>query len=661
MLRGTLGRARSFVPCAPQQTVGLGLAQLAAVVLALSCTVSARAGYVWQVASTSGPSPSPRYDHTMVYDNTRQKVMLFGGRNTTSFFNDLWEWDSQNQSAPWTNVTPPGLKPSARYGHAMAYDSNRDKIVLFGGRDTSTKNDTWEWDPATGNWSEITLATSPSARMYHGMAYDPGLGQMVLYGGTPSTGALGDTWEWDGDPTHPWVYKTTEICLQPPPPDAYGTCPRFDFGMTYNGAEGAIVMFGGTDGFNCSNSAPLYTSLSHTFKWDSFNSKWWRLPQQQVGSPPSRRHKHEMAWDNISGNIVLYGGDTIGCAPGGGVQQDTWTWNNPAGWAQQSASSQMPRAGHAMAFDETIGATGGVVVHGGHDGSQLFGNTLVGYAVPGGTTACPPQFNLSNPSTYKHRLFYITGISNNIPWSWSISWGGNTIYEPNVPGVPAGSNAAALAAAFVASINSHCQSDQLLAVQISGHPDQFRVIVGGNQNFSLCVGPAGQPPNCCVSSVISCSFNPVISEILLSGEDCNANGMDDYIDLLESPGLDGNGDGIIDTCQAAPSDLNCDGTVSGADIAGFALALTNPAAYQDQYTDCLLINADLDGDGEVTTADIGPFVDGLIGALPPAPTGACCLIDGTCVDDQSPPECSAAGGTYQGDDTTCDLVLCASD
>ncbi len=633
---------------------GVLMAGLITSIVCLSWTASLRAGYVWQAAATSGPSA--RYDHTMVYDSIRQKVMLFGGRNTTSFFNDLWEWDSQNQSAPWTNVTPAGLKPSARYGHALAYDSNRDKIVLFGGLDGSARNDTWEWDLATGSWSQITLANSPSARLYHGMAYDPGRGQMVLYGGTPIGGALGDTWEWDGNPASGWVQKATSLGCQGPP--GYGMCERFSFGMTYNGLVGAVVLFGGTgDGSNCSSSDSLYGSFDLTYRWNGIAWAWY----SQGASQPSRRHKHELVWDNISDNMVLYGGDATGCVAGGGIKQDTWTWKNSTGWAQQSSASQMPRAGHAMAFDETIGATGGVVLHGGHDGSQLFGNTLVGYAIPGGTTACPPQFNLSNPSTYKHRLFYVTGNSNNIPWSWSISWGGNTIYEPNVPGVPAGSNAAALAAAFVASINSHCQGNQLLAVQINGHPDQFRVIVGGNQSFSLCVGPAGQPANCCVSSVISCPFNPVISEILLSGEDCDGNGMDDTIDLLSSPGLDGNGDGVIDTCQAAPSDLNCDGTVSGADIAGFTLALTNPAAYQDEYQDCLLINADLDGDGEVTIDDIGAFVDGLIDVEPPAPSGACCLIDGTCVDDQSQLECSEAGGAYQGDGTTCDFILCASD
>lgn len=37
--------------------------------------------------------------------------------------------------------------PSARSGHALAFDSIRGKVVLFGGRDAPMENgETWEWD-----------------------------------------------------------------------------------------------------------------------------------------------------------------------------------------------------------------------------------------------------------------------------------------------------------------------------------------------------------------------------------------------------------------------------------------------------------------------------------------------------------------------------------
>ncbi len=69
-----------------------------------------------------------------------------------------------------------------------------------------------------------------------------------------------------------------------------------------------------------------------------------------------------------------------------------------------------------------------------------------------------------------------------------------------------------------------------------------------------------------------------------------------------------NADGIPDECQFAPGDMNCDGFVTVADIGGFVLALTNPAAYAVQYPGCEIQLADVNNDGFVTVADIGPFV-----------------------------------------------------
>lgn len=60
-------------------------------------------------------------------------------------------------------------------------------------------------------------------------------------------------------------------------------------------------------------------------------------------------------------------------------------------------------------------------------------------------------------------------------------------------------------------------------------------------------------------------------------------------------------------------DMNCDGVVSVGDIAGFVLALTNPAGYAAQYPTCDILNGDVNGNGVVSVTDIGPFVQLLTG------------------------------------------------
>ncbi|HPC23845.1 MAG TPA: RHS repeat-associated core domain-containing protein, partial [Phycisphaerae bacterium] len=55
-------------------------------------------------------------------------------------------------------------------------------------------------------------------------------------------------------------------------------------------------------------------------------------------------------------------------------------------------------------------------------------------------------------------------------------------------------------------------------------------------------------------------------------------------------------------------DMNCNGVVNTFDITPFTLALTDPAAYQQQYPDCDIMQADLNGDGLVNNFDIDYFM-----------------------------------------------------
>lgn len=62
-----------------------------------------------------------------------------------------------------------------------------------------------------------------------------------------------------------------------------------------------------------------------------------------------------------------------------------------------------------------------------------------------------------------------------------------------------------------------------------------------------------------------------------------------------------------------PGDMNCDGAVTVSDIAGFVLALTDPAGYAVQFPACDINNGDINSDTVVSVSDIGPFVSLLTG------------------------------------------------
>jgi hypothetical protein len=64
-------------------------------------------------------------------------------------------------------------------------------------------------------------------------------------------------------------------------------------------------------------------------------------------------------------------------------------------------------------------------------------------------------------------------------------------------------------------------------------------------------------------------------------------------------------------CAVILGDMNCDGALNTLDIEPFTLALTDPAAYENDYPGCDINNGDMNDDGDVNTLDIEPFVDAL--------------------------------------------------
>jgi len=185
-------------------------------------------GTAWTQKSTTGPSA--RFRHTMAFDSVRGVTVLFGGVDTSgpggSFVakGDTWEWDG----TAWTSFGTTG--PSARESSAMAYDSARQKIVLFGGDNGSPRlGDTWERTGTT--WAQV-FASGPSARSGHAMVYAGSCGT-VLFGGYDNTvGSKNDTWGWDGTQ---WIQLASS-----------GPSARSGHGMAYDGNRAQVVLFGGS-------------------------------------------------------------------------------------------------------------------------------------------------------------------------------------------------------------------------------------------------------------------------------------------------------------------------------------------------------------------------------------------------------------------------------
>ena len=140
------------------------------------------------------PLPADRaHGAAIAYDPDRGRAVLVG----TQFGMETWEWDGASDS--WTNRTTSST-PDSRKGHAMAYDSVRKQVVLFGGQSqTAFAASTWTWDGVTWRLASPETAAHPEPMMQGQMAFDPTREKVVLYGASWGTWPLaGSTWEWDG-------------------------------------------------------------------------------------------------------------------------------------------------------------------------------------------------------------------------------------------------------------------------------------------------------------------------------------------------------------------------------------------------------------------------------------------------------------------------------
>ena len=144
-----------------------------------------------------GVSPPGRNFHEMVYDPTGDRVILFGGGTGPASLGDTWAYDYNSDT--WTALATEG--PAPRSYSSMTYDSARQRLILFGGVTGPSEeplDDTWAFDLESHIWTELDPDNPPSARGWHAMAYDSDQDVVVMFGGGPRREAYtAETWIYD--------------------------------------------------------------------------------------------------------------------------------------------------------------------------------------------------------------------------------------------------------------------------------------------------------------------------------------------------------------------------------------------------------------------------------------------------------------------------------
>jgi hypothetical protein len=188
----------------------------------------------WIQLTPSGPAPPPRAYHSAVYDPLRHRMLVFGGRDLSQqVFSDVWSlwlqpgprweqlaprnpnsvtpedshiavydqrrdrmivyggtirsdsiWTLSLADSTWVPLGPSGAIPPPLGEHAAILDPVSDRMVVFGGNDGNNRvNKTWALTLADNRWSLLDAANAPPSREIHSMILDPVFRRLVVFAG----------------------------------------------------------------------------------------------------------------------------------------------------------------------------------------------------------------------------------------------------------------------------------------------------------------------------------------------------------------------------------------------------------------------------------------------------------------------------------------------
>jgi hypothetical protein len=395
-------------------------------------------------------SPSARTSCKMSYDSGSDRIILFGGFlsgfwiGSAPGYADTWSYDYNSDK--WTQMSQE-LYPSSRYAHCLAYDSESDLIMLFGGGRTSPmgarprEDNIWIydydrnfWNNVDWDWQEVTPRISPGATENPGMVYDVESDLVVLFGGEPIVGldnyvGFNETWIYDYN-IKTWTNMSPSVA----PPS------RMNTEMVYDYESDIIILFGGY--------AKLYEDPEKRYYNDTWaydvNTNTWTEMAPAIA--PSSRFEHSMTYDSKIDRIILFSGQT-GSYPD---SNETWQYDyNTNTWALMNPEdSPKARLGSELVYDEESEVS---ILYGGFEGGDealgYIWDTWIYNSTADSWTEMHPAYEPSAPSYGRtvydssvDRVILFGGAAYKSPsmtnQTWSYDFNTNSWFEMNTPNSP---------------------------------------------------------------------------------------------------------------------------------------------------------------------------------------------------------------------------------
>jgi hypothetical protein len=278
----------------------------------------------------------------------------------------------------WTLLFPTKILDE-RAAAAAVYDAPTNSLIVFGGASASTVvNDVMALSNANGigtsNWTTVIPngdSGSPPARTYHTAVYDAANSRMIVFGGCTFTGEFCTAYQNDV-----WVLTNANGVSGTPTwvqlaPSGTLPSPRWGHAAAYDPVTNQMIVYGGDN---------QDVTFSDTWVLSNANGSggtpaWSQLSPS--GGPPTGQDSPSVVYDPTSNILIEFGGNKQGFA---GDTNSVWTLSHANGlggtptWKKIMANgvAGLPpkRDGHLAAYDT---ANNRMIIFGGN------ANTATGF------------------------------------------------------------------------------------------------------------------------------------------------------------------------------------------------------------------------------------------------------------------------------------------
>jgi hypothetical protein len=297
------------------------------------------------------------------YDALNDRMILFGGDGETGKTTGvmvLANASGASGTPTWIQLTASGTPPQGRVFDAVLYDGTRNRLIVHGGcagNCAPALADTWALSNANGlggatpQWSRI-LPDAPVVRAGPAAGYDEANKRLIVFGGGRAFAGtdMNDVWVMTEDTGGAAVWS--QLSPQGTPPAARSLMAYY-----YDASSNSLVIFGGYTYVSPPSTYVYYNDvwvLSHANGLGG-GSTWTQVTPS--GGHPSSHALSTIVFDQLSDRALLFGGywsDGSSSYTFG----DLWILNHPTGangspqWLSVSPTGSSPasRCGHVAAY-----------------------------------------------------------------------------------------------------------------------------------------------------------------------------------------------------------------------------------------------------------------------------------------------------------------------